>query len=231
MRIHGFNKLTLLDYPGKVGCTVFVGNCNFRCPFCHNAGLVISPENEPVLDEEEVLSVLKKRQGILEGVCITGGEPTLSGDLGEFLVKIKRLDYPIKLDTNGYKPQTLKELTEEKLIDYVAMDIKNSRQKYALTTGVSQIDISRIEESVSYLMKSSLEYEFRTTVTRELHQISDFVAIGEWLKGCSRYFLQAYRETETVISPVFSGYSQNELQHFADLLREWIPTVDIRGAD
>lgn len=231
MRIHGFNKLTLLDYPGKVGCTVFLGGCNFRCPFCHNAGLVISPEKEPVLDEEEILSVLKKRQGILEGVCITGGEPTLSDDLGEFLGKIKQLDYPVKLDTNGYKPWILKELAQEKLIDYVAMDIKNSRQKYAVTTGIPEIDITRIEESVSYLMESPLEYEFRTTVTRELHQTSDFIAIGEWLKGCSRYYLQAYRETENVISPVFSGYDGAQLHQFAGLLREWISTVEIRGTD
>lgn len=231
MRIHGFNKLTLLDYPGKVGCTVFLGGCNFRCPFCHNAGLVISPECEPVVAEEEILSVLKKRQGVLEGVCITGGEPTLSEDLAEFLEKIKRLGYPVKLDTNGYQPQTLKELAREKLIDYVAMDIKNSPQEYARTTGVFQLDMSRIEDSVSYLMGSSLEYEFRTTVTRELHQTSDIIAIGKWLKGCSRYYLQAYRETENVISPVFSGYSRKELQEFCDLLAEWIPLVEVRGAD
>lgn len=231
MRIHGFNKLTLLDYPGKVGCTVFLGGCNFRCPFCHNAGLVISPEHEPVVNEEEVLTVLSKRQGILEGVCITGGEPTLSKDLAVFLEKIKHLDYPVKLDTNGYQPQTLKELAKEKLIDYVAMDIKNSPQKYALTTGVLQIEMDRIEESVSYLMESSLEYEFRTTVVRELHQISDFIAIGKWLSGCARYYLQAYRETENVITPVFSGYNKEELQKFCGLLKEWIPSVEVRGAD
>lgn len=229
MQIHGFNKLTLLDYPGKVGCTVFLGRCNFRCPFCHNAGLVLAPDDEPVIAEEDVLAVLEKRRGILEGVCVTGGEPTVSENLADFLEKVKRLGYPVKLDTNGYQPKILKRLARDGLIDYVAMDIKNSPHKYALTAGIEHFDMSRIQESVSYLMEGSLEYEFRTTVTRELHQKSDFTVIGEWLKGCSRYYLQTYRESEHVIKPVFTAYSEEELCSFRDILSKSIKVVEIRG--
>ena len=155
MTIHGFQKLTLLDYPGRVACTVFTGGCNFRCPFCQNAGLVLSPDKEPVIEEEEVLAVLKKRQGILEGVCVTGGEPTLQSGLLDFLGKVKELGYSVKLDTNGYRPEVLKELCRAGVIDYIAMDIKNCPQRYAETAGVKNLDMGRIRESVDFLVSEA----------------------------------------------------------------------------
>lgn len=229
MKIHGFNKLTLLDYPGKVACTVFLGQCNFRCPYCQNRGLVVSPEQEAVIPQEEVLAVLKKRQGILDGVCISGGEPTLTPDLAEFIIKIKNLGYLVKLDTNGCRPNVLKKLMNEGLLDYVAMDIKNSPAKYPVTVGVKELDMGLVMESADMLMKGSLDYEFRTTVVRELHHRADLLEIGEWIKGCRRYFLQQYRESEGVIKPVYSAYSQEEMTEFKGMLRELIAEVELRG--
>ncbi|MGI6006994.1 MAG: anaerobic ribonucleoside-triphosphate reductase activating protein [Ruminococcus sp.] len=231
MRIHGFQKLTLLDYPEKVACTLFTGGCNFRCPFCQNAGLVLSPDKEPVIEQEEIFSVLKKRQGILDGVCVTGGEPTLNDDLGAFLGEIKKLDYNVKLDTNGYRPEVLKELYQEGLIDYVAMDIKNCPDKYAETAGLKTVDLEKIRESVDFLINSSLEYEFRTTVCRELHQKADLSAIGKWLKGSRRYYLQAYRSSANVIRPVFSCYTKEQMYQFRNMLRKDIPDTNVRGMD
>jgi len=231
MRIHGFQKLTLLDYPGKVACTIFLGNCNFRCPFCHNAGLVLSADKEPTIEEEEVLAVLKKRQGILDGVCITGGEPTLNADLVELIEKIKQLGYAVKLDTNGYRPKVLKGLVQEGLIDYVAMDIKNSLPRYPETVGVSDFHPEKIQESVDFLMNGSLDYEFRTTVTRELHSKKELIEIGKWLQGCSRYYLQQYQESASVIRPVFSKYTPEEILQLKELLEGYIKEVYVRGVE
>lgn len=231
IKIHGFNKVTLLDYPGKLACTIFLGHCNFRCPFCHNAGLVLHPEKEPVIPAEQVLATLKKRRGILEGVCITGGEPTLSPQLPEFIAQVKALGYQVKLDTNGTRPDLLKTLIEEQKIDYVAMDIKNAPEKYCETAGISPMDLSKIQESIELLMSNVIDYEFRTTVVKELHTEEDMRKIGQWLKGCKRYFLQNYRETEQVIHPVFSSYSKKEMEWFREILRETIPQVEIRGMD
>ena len=183
VKIHGFNKLTLLDYPGRLACTIFLGHCNFRCPFCHNAGLVLAPEKEPVIPLEEVLGTLKKRKGILDGVCITGGEPTMSAHLPEFIERIKELGYSVKLDTNGSNPKMLKSLVERKMLDYVAMDIKNSPQKYSMTTGMTQLNLDAIHESVEFLKTGVVDYEFRTTVVKELHQKEDIRMIGKWLSG------------------------------------------------
>lgn len=229
VKIHGFNKLTLLDYPGRLAGTIFLGSCNFRCPFCHNAGLVLSPDREPVIPAEEVLGTLRKRRGILEGVCITGGEPTVNRELPELIKKIRELGYPVKLDTNGSNPQMLKELVNRGMLDYVAMDIKNSPEKYGLTAGISQIQLSDINESVEFLKTGTVDYEFRTTVVRELHRREDFQKIGHWLAGSRRYFLQAYKESEQVIRPVFSGYSKEQLENFRQMLLEEIPQVEIRG--
>lgn len=229
VKIHGFNKLTLLDYPGRLAGTIFLGSCNFRCPFCHNAGLVLSPDREPVIPAEEVLGTLRKRRGILEGVCITGGEPTVNRELPELIKKIRELGYPVKLDTNGSNPQMLKELVNQGMLDYVAMDIKNSPEKYGLTAGISQIQLSDINESVEFLKTGTVDYEFRTTVVRELHRREDFQKIGHWLAGSRRYFLQAYKESEQVIRPVFSGYSKEQLENFRQMLLEEIPQVEIRG--
>ena len=229
VKIHGFNKLTLLDYPGRLACTIFLGKCNFQCPFCHNAGLVLSPEREPVIPVEEVMSTLKKRKGILDGVCITGGEPTINAGLPELIDKIKELGYSVKLDTNGSNPAMLKSLVEQKKIDYVAMDIKNSPQKYGVTTGVAQVNLDAVCESVEFLKSGVVDYEFRTTVVKELHKKEDFRIIGNWLSGSKRYFLQAYKESENVIHPGFSCYAKEQLENFREILLEEIPQVEIRG--
>lgn len=231
MEIHGFQKTTLLDYPGHVAATVFFGGCNFRCPYCHNKDLVLSPSSAPTIEEETVLNHLKKRVGILDGVCITGGEPTLQPDLESLIVKIRSLGYDIKLDTNGSNPQVLKSLCQKNLIDYVAMDIKHTPQKYALVCQSDCLSMEAIMKSVDFLKENRVPYEFRTTITRELHKKEDIPAIGAWLKGASAYYLQAYQESEQVISPVFSSYTYKELQEFQRLLENDIAHVGIRGID
>lgn len=231
MKIHGFNTLTLLDYPGRVGATLFLGGCNFRCPFCQNGNLVLHPEREPFLPEEEVLAYLKKRQGILDGVCISGGEPTLYAELPGLMEKIKSLGFLVKLDTNGSHPEVIRKLHAEGLIDYVAMDIKSSPARYREAAGCEALDLAAIEESVEFLKSSVPEYEFRTTVVRELHTASDFADIASWIAGCRAYFLQAYRDSDSVIHPGFSSYSREELEGFCKILREKIPLVSIRGLE
>lgn len=231
MNIYGFQTLTLLDYPGVVACTVFLGHCNFRCPFCQNGNLVLHPEREPLIDEETVFSHLEKRKGLLDGVCITGGEPTLESELPDFLGKVREMGYRIKLDTNGYRPEVLKSLAEAGLVDYVAMDIKNSPDRYGETAGLTDLDVLRIQESVEFLMCGAVDYEFRTTVARELHGRAEFERIGKWLAGCRKYCLQNYRESEFVLQPVFSGYSREQLERFRELLLRSIGQVEIRGVD
>lgn len=231
MNIYGFQTLTLLDYPGFVACTVFLGHCNFRCPFCQNGNLVLHPEREPLIDEETVFSHLEKRKGLLDGVCITGGEPTLESELPDFLGKVREMGYRIKLDTNGYRPEVLKSLAEAGLVDYVAMDIKNSPDRYGETAGLADLDVLRIQESVEFLMRGAVDYEFRTTVARELHGRAEFERIGKWLAGCRKYCLQNYRESEFVLQPVFSGYSREQLERFRELLLRSIGQVEIRGVD
>ena len=229
VKIHGFNKLTLLDYPGKLAATIFLGHCNFRCPFCQNAGLVLSPDREPVIPIEEVMGVLNKRRGILEGVCITGGEPTMSAGLPDLIQSVKNLGYKVKLDTNGSHPEMLRRMVEQGLIDYVAMDEKNSPAKYEETAGIRHLDLGAIHESIEYLKSDVVDYEFRTTVTRELHKKEDMEMIGKWIAGSRRYFLQAYKESEHVIRPVFSSYSREQLENYRLMLLKYVPQVEIRG--
>lgn len=229
--IHGLNKTTLLDYPGHVAATIFLGGCNFRCPFCQNSPLVLHPAEEPVIPEEEVLSFLKKRQGILEGVCISGGEPTLASDLADFIKKIRELGYPVKLDTNGTRPGIVKNLAENDLVQMVAMDIKACPENYPSLTGMLHPDLDAICETVDFLMRGDLDYEFRTTVVKELHNENDFIQISQWLKGARAYYLQAYKDSEEVLQPGFSSYSLEELEHFRDILKTTIPVVGIRGID
>lgn len=231
MQIFGFNKTTLLDFPEHVACTVFTGGCNFRCPFCQNGDLVLHGGSLPVLDEEEVFGVLRKRKGILTGVCVTGGEPTLQRDLDVFLSRVKELGYLVKLDSNGYRPEVLQSLCERGLVDYFAMDIKSSPENYARTAGVKELDMGLIRESVDFIRSCGLDYEFRTTVVRELHSPGDFLSIGEWLKGCKAYFLQSYVESEGVICKEFSSYSKEELEEFVMLLKPYIDNVSLRGVD
>lgn len=231
MRICGLNKTTLLDYPGKVAASIFTGGCNFRCPFCQNSSLVLSPDQEPELSQEEILNFLKKRQGILDGVCITGGEPTLHKELLDFLKKIKELQYSIKLDTNGSNPAVVKELVKEGLIDKVAMDIKACPENYPNLCGLSQVNLKSIENTVEFLMTGEIDYEFRTTAVKELHTKQDFIEIGQWLKGAKAYFLQAYRDSEEVLQPGYSSFSLEELKEFRGILLKTIPLVEIRGID
>lgn len=231
MRICGFNKTTLLDYPGKVASTIFLGGCNFRCPFCQNSVLVLEPGQQPDYSQEEILAFLKKRKGILDGVCISGGEPTLAQGLEEFLYKIKELDYAVKLDTNGSRPETVKELAEKKLIDKVAMDIKACPDNYHTLTGISRPDMDKICETVEFLLHGNLDYEFRTTVVRELHTRKDFEEIGGWLEGAKEYYLQAYKDSEGVLKPGFGSYTLEELKGFQQILQQTISFVGIRGID
>lgn len=230
MQIHGFNKTTLLDYPGLVACTIFTGSCNFRCPFCQNSDLVLDPSSQPVIPEEEVLSHLERRKGITKGICVTGGEPTLQKDLPEFLKKIKEKNLLVKLDTNGYRPEVLKKVVEEGLVDYVAMDVKSSLSGYSKAAG-SDVEVSLIKESIDFIKHSSIDYEFRTTVTRELHNKETFSEIANLLDGAKKYFLQGYKESERVLVPGMSAYSYEELEAFLPLFTGKIETVGIRGLD
>ena len=229
MNIHGFITLTLLDYPEHLAASVFLGSCNLRCPFCQNGNLVLSPENEPSISEEEVLAFLKKRSGILEGVCISGGEPTLYRELPDFISKIKALGYLVKLDTNGTNPEMLRFLYENHLLDYIAMDIKNSPERYGETAGVPGLDLGPIRESVSWLLEGHVDYEFRTTVVRQFHDSASFRAIGPWISGARRYFLQAFIDRDTVLRPGLSAWSREEMEGFAALVRPWVPAVELRG--
>ena len=231
MKICGFNKTTLLDYPGRVASTIFLGSCNFRCPFCQNSPLVVDPGQQPEISPEEILAFLKKRKGILDGVCVSGGEPTLAEDLPDFLKKIKELGYEIKLDTNGSRPYVVKSLVKDGLIDMVAMDIKASPDNYPSLCGLRYPDMDSINETVQFLMSGSVDYEFRTTVVKELHSEKDFREIGQWLKGAKAYYLQAYRDSEEVLQPGFSSYSLKELEHFRSILLETMDLVEIRGID
>ena len=231
MRICGFNKTTLLDYPGKVASTIFLGGCNFRCPFCQNSVLVLHPEEQPDYTREDILAFLKKRKGILDGVCISGGEPTLAADLEEFLRQIKDLGYLIKLDTNGTRPDVVKHLAESKLIDKVAVDIKAGPDHYSRLAGVSAPAMDKVRETVDFLLHGQLDYEFRTTVVKELHTEEDFREIGQWLRGAKEYYLQAYKDSDGVLKPGFESHTLAELQAFQKILKETISLVEIRGID
>lgn len=228
MKIYGLQKTTLLDYPGMVAATVFTGGCNFRCPFCHNSNL-IAPKDSELLDEADFFSFLEKRRGILEGICITGGEPTLQKDLIPFIERIRSYKLKIKLDTNGYLPAVLKELYHRDLLDYVAMDIKSSESGYAAAAGVTALAFEAITESASVLMAGQIPYEFRTTVVKELHSRNDFLAIGQWLEGAKAYYLQGYQESADVPCKAFSAYSADEMEDFSKLLQEYIPNTQLRG--
>lgn len=231
MQIHGFNKLTLLDYPGHLAATIFLGSCNMRCPFCQNASLVLRPSTQPTISAEDVLDSLKKKKNILEGICISGGEPTLHPDLPLFIKEIKALGYKVKIDTNGTNPAMLKSLHQDGLIDYVAIDIKNSKEKYALTSGISTINMTPIEESISFLLSTSLDYEFRTTIVKELHSEEDMLSIGEWIRGAKAYYLQSYKDSEDILSPGLSCHTKEILEHFVKLLKPYVDCVSLRGVD
>ncbi len=234
--VAGLQKMTLLDFPGKVACTVFLQGCNFRCPFCHNSDLLGGNGPEPI-PVEALLAFLKKRVGLLDGVCITGGEPTLQRQLPELLRQIKALGYAIKLDTNGSRPAVLKALVEEGLVDYVAMDIKNSPALYPKTAGMDAKWMSAVEESVAYLLSGTVDYELRTTVMDELHDESAFREMGSWLQRVSpdhkirRFFLQPYVDRESVLLGGFTAPSNEKLENLAKIMKPYADSVSIRAMD
>ena len=227
MRLGGLMKMTLLDFPGRVACTVFTVGCNMRCPFCHNASLVVHPEE--LLDDEEFFAFLKKRQGMLDGVCITGGEPLLHLDLPYFRSRIRALGYETKLDTNGTYPKALREIVEAGLLDYVAMDIKSPLSKYGAVSGLGRIP-EGIEESVSYLLSGAVPYEFRTTVVDELHEPCDFAAIGEWIRGAERYYLQTFKDSGDLIGEGLTSPTPEKMRACLAAVQPFVPSAALRGA-
>lgn len=230
MIIKGLQKLTLLDFPDKMACTLFTFGCNFRCPFCHNASLVLAERaDDAVMPEEEFFTFLSRRRGILEGVCISGGEPTLQPDLPAFISRVKDMGYAVKLDTNGYRPAVLKSLVEAGLLDYVAMDVKNSLPLYGKTVGIERFDTKPVEESMDYLMEGHVPFEFRTTLVRGLHTVDSIRDMGRRLAGEEAFFLQSFVDSGDLIRSGMEGISPSETEVLLSALREHIPNAQIRG--
>ena len=230
MKIHGLQKMTLLDFPGHVACTVFLGACDFRCPYCHNYELV-DGSAPPVLDDTELFRFLEKRRGLLDGVAITGGEPCLHRDLPVLMRRIRDMGFSVKLDTNGAHPALLSTILDEGLADYVAMDIKNSPEKYAVTVGLSSIDLTPIRESAGLLMRGQVDYEFRTTVVDEFHAGQDFEAIGAWIRGARQYFLQAFTDRDSVPFGNLHAPSKEAMGRYLEIARKYVPNSFLRGVD
>lgn len=239
MKIHGLQKMTLLDFPGHVACTVFLGGCDLRCPFCHNYELATG-KVPPVLEEDELFAFLAKRKGLLDGVAITGGEPCLHRDLPDFMSRIRQMGFAVKFDTNGTHPEMLREVLAGELADYVAMDVKNSPAKYALTAGMNREADPRftdppivraVGESIRILMESGADYEFRTTVVDELHKEEDFEDIGRWIEGAKRYFLQCFTDRDTVPYGGLHAPSKAKLEACAAIARRYVRDVQIRGVE
>lgn len=229
MQLCGWQKLTLLDYPGRMACTLFTGGCNFRCPFCHNASLVLQPGCAGTLSTEEVFALLEKRRGILEGVCVTGGEPLLQPDLAEFLAQIHALGYPVKLDTNGSSPEKLRALVRQGLVERVAMDLKAGPSNYARVIGVPGYDLAPVRESVQFLLEGAVPYEFRTTVVRGLHTAADFAEIAAWIPGAQQYFLQGFVDSGELIGENLSAFTPQEMETFRQIVLPAIPAAQLRG--
>lgn len=227
IKISGLQKLTLLDFPEHTACTLFVPGCNFRCPYCHNSELLSS--DVEFYDESEVFAFLNKRRGVLEGVCVTGGEPTIYTDLDRLLEKIKELGYLVKLDTNGYLPDRLTPLFERGLVDYIAMDIKNSPERYAETIGVMNFDVAPVLRSVDIIMNSGVDYEFRTTVVSELFDEQSIAAAARMIRGAKRYFLQAFVMRDTVPSKRLTPPQSIVLSRYLDIVKQFVPNAAIRG--
>ena len=231
MNICGYQKTTLLDYPGHVAATFFTGGCNFRCPFCHNSDLITYPSSTDNISEEEIFTFLKKRKNILSGICITGGEPTLQPDLAEFIEKVRSYGYKIKLDTNGYRPDVIADLLEKNLLDYIAMDIKAGYSNYVTVSGISNLIIKKIEDSVSIIENSGIPYEFRTTVVKELHNETDFQEIADMLSPQSPYFIQSFKDSGNILISGLSSCNNEELNKFLSIVKEKLPNSSLRGID
>lgn len=229
MIVKGLAKLTLLDFPGRVACTIFTGGCNLRCPFCHNASLAVRAGEVDTIPEDEILAFLKKRQGILTGVCITGGEPLLNADIADFIRRVRALGYAVKLDTNGCYPDRLASLIDEGLLDYVAVDVKNSPESYARTVGIEDLDLSPIRKTVALLKEGRVPYEFRTTVVAELHSDADFHSIGKWIEGAESYFLQCFADSGDLIGGGLTAPSKADLERYQHIVKQYVNNTHIRG--
>ena len=227
MQLGGLQKLTLLDFPGRLACTAFTVGCNFRCPWCHNGSLV--RRTAETFDASELLAFLRKRRGVLDGVCISGGEPLLHDTLADTLRAVKDLGYAVKLDTNGSFPDKLRQLVEDGLVDYVAMDVKNCREHYGVTAGVPDLDVSPMVESVSYLLSEPVEFEFRTTVVGQFHNRENMEALARWIAGAKRYFLQSFVDGETLLSRGCTGLSPQEMEDLRQVVLPWVPGAELRG--
>ncbi len=228
MIVKGFQTLTLLDFPGKTACTVFTAGCNYRCPFCHNA-LLVTQIGDDEYTEEEIFAHLKRRKNVLDGVAITGGEPLLQKDIERFIYEIKDLGYAVKLDTNGSFPDKLKDILSLGLVDYVAMDIKNCKERYGETVGIKDFDITPVEESVALLKSSGVDFEFRTTVTANFHTVQDMEKLAEWIQGDEKYFLQNFVDSGNLIDPTCKGVSKTEMEDMLAVVRNYVPNAQIRG--
>ncbi len=230
MKLHGIQKMTLLDFPGCVSCTIFLGGCDFRCPFCHNFEL-IDGTMKPTVDDDELITFLEGRKGLLEGVAITGGEPLMHEDLPYLIKRIKDTGYRVKLDTNGYHPDRLKNIVDSGLVEYVAMDIKNSPEKYPITCGVDTVDMEKIYKSISVLMNSGIEYEFRTTVVNELHEEDDFNKIGEMIKGAKHYYLQRFTDRDSVPYGNLTAPAFDKMYKYAEIAKRYVSDTNLRGVE
>ena len=228
MLIKGFQKLTLLDFPGRTACTVFTGGCNLRCPFCHNA-LLVTEMDDNYFTEEEIFAHLEKRKNVLDGIAITGGEPLLQKDIERFLYELKEKGIAIKLDTNGCYPEKLDGILQLGLVDYVAMDIKNCPEKYGVTVGVEGFDITPIKKSMDLLKRSGVEYEFRTTITEDFHTVEDIEKLAELIQGTNKYFLQNFVDSGQLIDSNCKGVSKATMQEMLEKARKYIPNAQIRG--
>ena len=229
MNIQGLQKLTLLDFPGHTACTLFTGGCNLRCPFCHNVPLVLDPNGEAPFSEAEIFAFLEKRRGILDGVAVTGGEPLLQKDLPDFLRRVKAAGFLTKADTNGCFPDALRALLDEGLLDYVAMDIKNAPEKYAAACGLEEMDLAPVRESVRLLLQSGIDFEFRTTVVRELHTVADIEAIGRWINGAPRYYLQAFKDSGILREGSCTAPDEETLRAMRAAAKPYAAEVEVRG--
>ena len=235
MKIAGLQKMTLLDYPGKVACTVFLPGCNYRCPFCHNSGLLeTAPE---AITAKELLVFLEKRQGLLDGVCITGGEPTLQKDLPQFLEDIKALGYPVKLDTNGSNPTMLGQLLEQGLVDYVAMDVKNCPARYGETVGIADMPLDKTEQSLRLLLSGRIDYELRTTCVAEFHNVPEIRAMGAWVEGLvpgvkpPTWYLQCFVDRDSVLQSGLHSHNREKMEEMRKALEPHGKIVSCRGLD
>ncbi len=230
MKFHGLQKMTLLDFPGRVAATLFTGGCNFRCPFCHNAMLVTDIKAEDAIyDEKYILDFLGKRKGLLDGIAITGGEPLIHRDIPEFILKVREMGFAVKLDTNGAYPKPLREILDKKLVDYVAMDVKNSFEKYSETIGVPGFDTTPIEESMDMLMEGDVDFEFRTTITKEFHEIEDIEKIAKKIAGDTKYFLQNFVDSGNLICAEIHGRDEETMKKMAEVSRKYAPNTALRG--